>query len=219
MRHERSGLHLLAEQPLVVVLDAQPPLGGDHAAFAFDDLRHEREIGDAVGFEIEHQIEGAARKPVLVDGDVVAREGVVGASLGFHQAVELPRLPAGRAVEHHVLEEVRESRDAGRFVAAAGAHPVVEGDVRDVVHRPDDDSESVGKPQRAHRIAARRCGSGRGGGRGQGAKRRQRGGVAFVHTRQHKKSAASGGSRIAALKERTPGKLFAIRSAKQTTPA
>src|SRR2546429_4381186 len=26
----------------------------------------------------------------------------------------------------------------------------------DVVHRPDDDSESVGKPQRAHRIAARR---------------------------------------------------------------
>ena len=84
-----------------------------------------------------------AREPVLVHGDVVAGEGVVRAALRLHQPVEVARLPARGAVEHHVLEEMREPGDARRLVAAARTHPVVERHVRNVVHRPDDDLHAV----------------------------------------------------------------------------
>ena len=110
MRDERRRLHLFAQHALVVVVDAQPALRRDDAALALDHLRREREIGNAIGFEIEDQLERVARKPVLVHRDVIAGERVVGTSLRLHQPVELARLPARGAVEHHVLEEVREAR-------------------------------------------------------------------------------------------------------------
>ncbi len=70
MRHERRRLHLLAEQTLVVVFHAQAPLGVDDSTLALDDRRDEGQVSHAVGLEIEHEIQGATGKPVLVAGDV-----------------------------------------------------------------------------------------------------------------------------------------------------
>ncbi len=145
MRDERGRLHLLGEMAVIVVVHAEPPFGRDDAALALDDFRIEREMGDAIGLELEDQLQRIARKPVLINGDVVAGEGVVRAALRFHEPVEVARLTARGAVEHHVLEEVREAGDARRLVAAARAHPVVERDVGDVAHRPDDDLHAVGE--------------------------------------------------------------------------
>ena len=51
----------------------------------------EREMGHAVRLEVEDELERVAREPVLVHRDVVAGEGVVGAALRLHEAVELAR--------------------------------------------------------------------------------------------------------------------------------
>ena len=153
MRDEGRGLHLLDEKAFVAVLDAQAALGIDDAALALDDLRVEGQVRDPVGLEVEHQVERAARNPVLVHGDVVAGERVVRTALRFHEPVEFAGLTLARAVEHHVLEEMREAGDAGHFVAAADAHPVVERDVRDVAVRPDDDLHAVRERGRTHLVA------------------------------------------------------------------
>ena len=123
-------------------------------------LRIEREVCEPIGFQVEHQVERGARNPVLVHGDVVAGERVVGAALRFHEPVEFARRALRGAVEHHVFEEMREAGDAGHFVAAADAHPVVERDVGDVAIGPDDDLHAVGQRRRLHLVepghAARR---------------------------------------------------------------
>ena len=153
--NERGRLHLLAQESRVVIFYPQATLGSYDAALALDDFRHKSEVRHAIGLELEHQIQRAVRKPILVDRDVVARECIVGAALRLHQAIELARLAAGRAVEHHVLEEMCEPGDARRLVAASGAHPVIERHVRDVVHRPDDHFHAVRQRRRPHDLTAR----------------------------------------------------------------
>src|SRR5579883_3398316 len=135
---------------MAVVLDTQPPFRGDHAALALDHLGGESKVRHPVRLQIEHELEGARRKPVLIHGDIVAGEGVVGAALRLHQPVELSGWMTTGAVEHHVLEEVGEPRGPRRFVAAAGPHPVVQGDVGDVAHLPDDHAKSIGQRRGAH---------------------------------------------------------------------
>ena len=89
MRDERCGLHLLGEKAIVAVFGAQPPLGIDDTALALHNLGIERKICQAIGFQVEHQVERGARNPVLVHRDIVAGECVVGAALRFHDPVEL----------------------------------------------------------------------------------------------------------------------------------
>jgi len=74
-----------------------------------------------------------AREPVLIHGDVTRRVGVVGAAVRFHHFVEFARSVFFRAVEHHVLEEVRDAGRARALVARSDAIKNVERDVRNVV--------------------------------------------------------------------------------------
>ena len=215
MRDEGRGLHLLGEEAFVAVFGAQAPLGIDHAALALDDLRIERQVGEPIGFEVEHQVERGARNPVLVHGDVVAGERVVGAALRFHEPVELAGRALRGAVEHHVLEEMREAGDARHFVAAADAHPVVERDVGDVAIGPDDDLHAVGQRRRLHLVESGHARGRRGlGGRDRGGAQRHqhasaerskngklrhaapRRGVRTLYGSRKRKSAANGGSRL-----------------------
>ncbi len=114
-----GGPELLVEHARVVRVHAVAALRRDDAAFGLDDLGIERQVLNPIGLEIEDALEGRTREPVLVHGDVLARVGVVGAAAGLHDAVELARPVLLRAVEHHVLEEVGDPRDAGPLVARA----------------------------------------------------------------------------------------------------
>jgi hypothetical protein len=147
---EGGGLHLLVEQCRIAVLDAQPPLRVDHLALVLDHGRLEGQIGDAVALELEHQLQCRTREPVLVHRDVLGGVGIVAAALGFHEPVELALCAAARAVEHHVLEKMRQTGPARTLIAAAHAHPVVQRDARDVVVGPDHELQSVGEPHAAH---------------------------------------------------------------------
>jgi hypothetical protein len=141
-----------------------------------------------------------------------------------------------RAVEHHVLEEMRETGDARHFIAAADAHPVVERDVRDVAIRPDDDLQPIGESDRLNLLDARRdCGrfglGGLGGGSAHGGHRDQQSahtrgqrrisacntstGAHFI--RDQKEKRRTRGKSCAAPKKRTPGKScsqFLVRASR-----
>ncbi len=60
MRDERRGLHLFGEMAVVVVIDTELALGGDDTPLALDDFGIEREMRDAIGFEIEDQLQRVA---------------------------------------------------------------------------------------------------------------------------------------------------------------
>src|SRR6185312_11049979 len=126
----------------------------DDIALALDDLRHEREVRETISLEIEDLVERRAWEPVLVDGHVVAGEGIVAATARLHGAIELAGRALRGAVEHHVLEEMREPSDARRLVAAADVHPVVENDVRDVEIGPNDDGQPVIERERLDPVRA-----------------------------------------------------------------
>ena len=56
------------------------------------------------------------------------------------------RVARGRALEHHVLDEVRDPELLGRFVARAGAKPNAECQRAPVGHRLGQDGEPVREP-------------------------------------------------------------------------
>ncbi len=158
MRFKRRGLYLLIEQCGVAVLDAQAPLRVHHAAFGLDHFGVEGQIGQSIALELQHQLERRARKPILVDRHVLGRIGVVRTALCFHQSVELALGTSLRAVEHHVLEEMRQAGLATALVAAARPHPDVQSDIRDVVVRPDDQRQAIAESVRMHACrGGRKC--------------------------------------------------------------
>jgi hypothetical protein len=186
MREERSRLDLFEQRAGIVVVDAQAALRIDDAALALDGLRVERQVRDPIGLEIEHEFECIRREQVVVNREVVRRRRVVRSAVRFHLAIEGSRRTRRRAVEHHVLEEVRKPGDAGHFVAAARAHIVIERDARHIAVRPDDHAQAVVERFRADLAGAGQCVGGSGLRRraGDGEQRAERGsGGANGHSR------------------------------------
>ena len=143
VRDVGSGADLFHQLADIVVVDPRAALGCDDAPLALDRLRVEFQVLQPLGLDLEDGFQGGSGEPVLVHRDVVRRVGVVLAAGRFHDAVELARLQVLGAVEHHVLEEVRQARDARILVAAAGTHEEVKRHVGNVVIRPDDDLQAV----------------------------------------------------------------------------
>ena len=87
---------------------------------------------------------------LVVAGHVVAGEGVVLAAEPGDDLGELAGRDLVRRLEHQVLEEMRDARDARRLVGRADAIPdVVRHDRRAVVGH-DDDLHAVGELELAH---------------------------------------------------------------------
>jgi hypothetical protein len=141
--HDGRGPDGLAEKGVVVVVDAHPPLGGDDPPLGLEDLGDEGQPLDAVGLHGDHGLEGGRREPVRVGGQIVARVGVVPPACELHAPVELAGADRGRPVEHHVLDEMGDARQAGPLVARADPEERVQGDAGDVVVLDEQDLEPV----------------------------------------------------------------------------
>src|SRR6185295_3474085 len=89
----------------------------------------------AVGREVE-----------VVDGRVVAREGVVRAAERLGAAVDLARTVGARALEHHVLEKMRGAAVPRLLVARAGAVAQRGGHHRGLAVREQADGQAVVQP-------------------------------------------------------------------------
>ena len=143
MRDIGGGANLFHQPADIVVVDGRAAFRGDDAAFVFDGLRVELEILQPFRLDLENGLERRARKPVLVDGDVIGRVGIVLAAGCLHDPVEFAGLQVLGAVEHHVFEEVRQAGDSRVLVTSARPHEIIERDIGDIVVRPDDDLEPV----------------------------------------------------------------------------
>ena len=112
-----GGPKLLVEGTFGRIVDGQPAFGIDDAAFGLHQFRVEGKIPDAVGLHVDDEPEGGLGEPVLVNGDVAGGITVVAPAVVFHDDVELLGAIFLRAVEHHVLEEMRHTRRSWLFVA------------------------------------------------------------------------------------------------------
>jgi hypothetical protein len=134
---------LLAQDRGGLVLDPLPPLLQDHVALRVDVLVGEAQVRHPVRLHPHDQGQAVLRDHLEVGGEVVAGDGVVVAAVPGHDLRELAGRDLLRALEHQVLEEVRQ---AGlRLRAVGGADPVpepVRHDRRPAV-RHDDDLEAV----------------------------------------------------------------------------
>ena len=121
------------KQPLVqdgvgVLLDPVAALVQHHVALGRDRFVRQHEIGHAVGLE-RHHLGEVLFRDALEEGRVVVRgEGVFVAADRRHTAAELVARMGRRALEHQVLEEVRNARLTRRLV---GRPDLVPHHVRD----------------------------------------------------------------------------------------
>ena len=111
------------------VLVALTPLVLHHVALPVDALGRHRveQVGHAIRLEEERQLQRVRRHVDDVVGAVVGRRAVVVAAGRLEQRVELAFLHVLRALEHQVLEEVREAGAAGPLVGRAHVIPDVDG--------------------------------------------------------------------------------------------
>ena len=137
------ALTFSVEDRIVVVLDAHAAFGGDDAALGFKNVRHEGQALHPVGLHFDHGLEGGRREPIRIGRHVVGRIGVIAASAELHAPVEFPGTDRGRAVEHHVLDEMGDARQPGPLVARPDPEERVQGNARDVVIFDEQDLEPV----------------------------------------------------------------------------
>jgi hypothetical protein len=119
---ERDGLQLLAEEERRVVLVAFA-LADDHRALGLGLLDRDERVAHAIGLELERGLVPLFRHRLEVTGHVLAGEGVPLRAVTRQQAVEVALGVLRRALEQHVLEEVRHAGRAGDLVAAAHVVP------------------------------------------------------------------------------------------------
>ena len=114
---------LLAQQRAGFVVDTRAPLLDDHVALGQHHLVAQHQVGHAVGLERHDQPEPLLGDLLVVAGVVLAGEGVFVAAVARDQAREFAVGIAWRALEHEMLEEMRDARLADRIVGRADAVP------------------------------------------------------------------------------------------------
>ncbi len=108
MRDERLGLHLFAQETLVVVIHAQQALGIHDAALALDQRRSRLSPWMRSASSSNTRSSAPRGKPVLVHRHVIAGERVVGTPCASISESNSPAAWRAVSVEHHVFKEMRE---------------------------------------------------------------------------------------------------------------
>ena len=126
MAVERDRLQLLAEEERGIVLETLA-LAHDDRALGLGLLARDERVAHAVGLELERDTVALTRHRLEIAGDVLAREGVPEGAVPGEELVEIALGMERRALEQHVLEEVRHARRPGHLVAPANVVPDPEG--------------------------------------------------------------------------------------------
>ena len=140
------GLDLLAKPRARIVGDALVLLLEHDVALRQHHLVGQHQAGHAVGLELHQRREMLARHALEIAGVVAGGEGVLLAADRWRPACE--KRPAGffvGALEHQVLEEMRDAGFARRLVGGADLVPEHVGDDRRAAVGDDHDLEAVGE--------------------------------------------------------------------------
>jgi hypothetical protein len=136
------------DDPVRLVFDALTPLVAHDVLLGREVLRGETvgQIAHAVRLEPQRQLELIRRNRLEVVGPIeVGRAVQIAGARGFEHADVRVGRHVLRALEHHVLEQVREAGAAGVFVGRSDVIPEVHRDEREPVVLGEDDSQPVGK--------------------------------------------------------------------------
>ena len=115
--------HLLGQPRIRIVGDPHVEFLEHDVALGQHVLVLEDEAGHAVGLECHHGRQLLARHALEIAGVVDRGEGVLVAADPQHGLGEFTGGMLGRPLEHQMLEEVRQSRFAGRLVGGADLVP------------------------------------------------------------------------------------------------
>ena len=157
---------------LVEHVDAD--LFADHVLLVLQRLRRDLQRPHAVGLEPHRQLERVGRHHLEVVRVIEARRSVQRAAVLVDDADVLELGDVLGALEHQVLEQVREAGAALRLDAEADAVHQLDDDDRRRVVLADDDAQAVRQLLVDDRHRERLCGHGRRGRRQQGEAQRER---------------------------------------------
>ena len=140
----------------------------DHVLLARELVGVEGRIGEDVGEHVERERHVGLEHARVIGGGLDAGRGIEVAADRLDLLGDLARGAPRRALERHVLEQMRDAVLVGPLVAAAGADPDAERGGFQMRHRVGDDGKARGEardfdahaaaPSRAARLAARmRC--------------------------------------------------------------
>ena len=111
----------------------------DHVLLALQFLRIERRLGQDVGQHVERERHVGLEHARVIGGGLVTGRGVEIAADRLDLLGDLARGAPRRALERHVLEQMRDAVLVGALVAAAGADPDAERGALEMRHRVGDD--------------------------------------------------------------------------------
>jgi len=106
------------------ILHRLPPLLADDRHLGLELLLHQEQVLHPVGFQLERDLQAVGRHALVEDGAVAGGKGVVRHPLLLQDPVEGTLRETRRALEHQVLEDVRDPGEAAAFVARS--HPITE---------------------------------------------------------------------------------------------
>ena len=148
MGHPGQCRESLISEPAGAVFIPESSFFQHDFAFAAEIAVADVEIAKAFRFEIDHQRQGFRGHVLVVYGDVAVREGVDTPSARVHQLGVLLRSEVLRTLEHHVLEQMRETGVAG-LIPGTHLDPDLERHHRRAMIFEQIDFESIGKQRLA----------------------------------------------------------------------
>jgi len=153
LARKRHGLEIFEDQ-IVGRIFGRADLLHDHVLLARKLLRLEGRVSENVRENIERERNVDAQHAGKIGRALDARRGIEVAADRLDLLGDLPRGAARRALERHVLEEMRNAVLVLALVAAARADPDAERGALQVRHRVGDDREARGQPRDVHAHAA-----------------------------------------------------------------
>jgi hypothetical protein len=118
-----------------------------HVALGADDALVEGQPGHPVGLVIHHRAQMLLRHALEIGGVVEGGEGVLLPAEAGDDLGELAGRPARRALEHQMLEEMRDAGLGRRIIGRAVAIPDHVGDDRRAMVRHHHDIQAVAEPE------------------------------------------------------------------------
>ena len=150
----RERVDRLVRVAVRIVVDREPPFLLHRVALVVEILLVDHERAHAVGFEVEAEVELIRWKRFEVQRAVLVGGAVHVAAVIEDEHEVLTRPDVLRSLEHHVLEEVGESRAAAPFVARADVVAHRDRVDRRVMVLGDDDAQAVLEPRVGERDVA-----------------------------------------------------------------
>ena len=143
MAAEQLLAHGFVEQARRHVLDPHAPFLEHDLPLGRQLLLDDAQVGHAVGLHAHHHLEPVGGDGLVITGDVEVGEGVLATAVARDDAREFTGPERGCALEHHVLEEVRDAGAAEDLVGTAHLVDQHLGDDRCAARRQHDHLQSV----------------------------------------------------------------------------